>query len=66
MKNIKELRDELIGTLQDLRNGTIKAKDAKEVTNLSGKIIMSAKTQLDYDKHLNQKRKINFLDVTEV
>lgn len=65
MNNIKDLRDELITAFQDLKDGKINAKNAKELTNLAGKIIMTAKTQLDYDKHLNNKKNINFLNVDE-
>lgn len=65
MENIKELRDELVSAFNDLKDGKMSAKNAKELTNLAGKIIMTAKTQLDYDKHLNQKNVINFLNVNE-
>lgn len=65
MENIKELRDELVNAFNDLKDGKMSAKNAKELTNLAGKIIMTAKTQLDYDKHLNQKNVINFLNVNE-
>ena len=65
MKNIKELRDELLISLEKLMEGKLKAKDAKEITNMSGKIIMSAKVELDYNKFLNLKRDINFLNVQD-
>lgn len=65
MNNIKELRDELIKSFNDLKSGKIKAKDAKELTNISGKILISAKIQLDYNKHLDRKEVIDFLEVNE-
>jgi hypothetical protein len=63
MENIKELRDELLKSFADLKAGKLKAKEAKELTNLAGKIIMSAKTQSDYNKQMNTPRVILFLDV---
>ena len=65
MKNIKDLRDELIESFGELKSGKLKTKDAKELTNMAGKIIHSAKTELDYNKHIGSKRKIEFLDVEE-
>ena len=61
--NIKELRDEMIKSFNDLKSGKIKAKDAKELTNISGKILMSAKIELDYNKYLDRKEIIEFLEV---
>jgi hypothetical protein len=63
--NIKDLRDSLLESLEQLKTGKLKVKDAKEITNISGKIILSAKVELDYNKFLNLKRKIDFLDVEE-
>lgn len=65
MKNVKELRDELIESFNDLKSGKIKAKDAKELTNISGKILMSAKIELDYNKYLDRKEVIDFLEVNK-
>jgi hypothetical protein len=66
MKNIKELRDELIKSFDALSEGKLKTKEAKEITNMAGKIIMSAKTQLDYNKSLNRQSYIEFLEVEEI
>ena len=63
MKNIKDLRDSLIESFEDLKNGKLRTKDAKEITNMSGKIILSAKLELDYNKFMKLDRKIDFLDV---
>jgi hypothetical protein len=60
--NIKQLRDELVGSFEDLKSGKLKNKDAKEITNMAGKIIQSAKTELDYNKYLNNGKKIEFLE----
>ena len=61
--NIKDLRDQLLKSFSDLQSGKMKTKDAKELTNLSGKIILSAKVELDYNKFMKLDRKIDFLDV---
>lgn len=62
MENIKDLRDSLISSFEDLKSGKLKAKEAKEITNMAGKIILSAKTQMDYNKNLKQNRTIAFLE----
>lgn len=63
--NIEELRDSLLDSFMDLKSGRLKSKDAKEVTNLSGKIMMSAKIQSDYNKYMKYDKKINFLEIDE-
>lgn len=63
MKNIKDLRTELIDLFDMLKEGKIKTRDAKEIINCSGKIILSAKTELDYNKYIGKKLEIDFLEV---
>ena len=63
--NIKDLRDQLLQSFSDLQSGKLKTKDAKELTNLSGKIILSAKVELDYNKFMKLDRKIDFLNVED-
>lgn len=63
MKNIKDLRSELIDLFDMLKEGKIKTRDAKEIINCSGKIILSAKTELDYNKYIGKKVEIGFLEV---
>jgi len=41
--NIENLRTELVDVFQQLRDKKISAKEAKELINCSGKIILSAK-----------------------
>ena len=48
MKTVTELRDQLAQVFADLRSGTVKHTDAAELANLAGKMINSAKVQLDY------------------
>ena len=61
MKNVTELRDELAGVFAGLRNGTVKHKDAAELANLAGKMINSAKVQLEYYTLRQEKPTVPFL-----
>jgi hypothetical protein len=48
MKNVEELRTQLSEVFTGLQNGAIKHKDASEFANLAGKMINSAKVQVEY------------------
>lgn len=48
MKNVNELRDQLANVFAGLQAGTIAHKDAAELANLAGKMINSAKVQVEY------------------
>jgi 5-formyltetrahydrofolate cyclo-ligase len=48
MKNVEELRTRLSEVFIGLQDGTIKHKDASELANLAGKMINSAKVQVEY------------------
>ena len=62
MKNVSQLRDELSTTFTGLQSGDISPKTAKELANLAGKMINSAKVQLDYHAMRKEtKQKIGFL-----
>ena len=66
MKNVNELRDNLSTIFEELHKGTIEVKTAAELANIAGKIINSAKAQLDY--HAMRKdttTKITFLHSTD-
>lgn len=64
--NVKELRDDLINIYQDLRAGKIGMSEAKELANVSGKVISTAKVQMEYNKMTgNNNGKINFLQSDE-
>jgi hypothetical protein len=62
MKNVSELRDQLSQVFSDLRGGAIKHTDASELANIAGKMINSAKVQLDYYALTKQTKSIPFLD----
>ena len=61
MKNAKDVRKELSQVFQDLKDGKIDVKEAAEFANLAGKIINSAKVQIEYLAVTKQTQKIDFL-----
>lgn len=63
--NVKELRDDLINIYQELRNGKIGISEAKQLANVSGKVISTAKTQMEYNKMTGNSNKIKFLESNE-
>jgi hypothetical protein len=48
ISNVNDLRNNLSDVFEALRNGDIAHKEAKEISNLAGKMTNSAKVQLDY------------------
>jgi len=62
MKNVNELREQLSQVFYELRNNTVKYTDAAELANIAGKMINSAKVQLDYYSLRKEAPKISFLD----
>jgi hypothetical protein len=65
MKNVTELRDQLSQVFSDLRGGGIKHTDAAELANIAGKMINSAKVQLDYYALRKEAPTIKFLETGE-
>lgn len=66
MKNCDELRTELARTFTQLKDGTIKPKEAAELANLAGKMIGSAKVQVEYYALRKEAPKIAFLESNSV
>ena len=62
MQNIKQLREMLIENFELLKNDKLEKGKAKELSNTAGKIIATITTELKYQQHLGQKRKIDFLE----
>lgn len=62
MKNAEELRDELAQTFAQLKAGEIKASEAAELANIAGKMIVSAKVQVEYFALRKEAPKIDFLE----
>lgn len=61
MKTMKELREQVIGTFNNLKTGEIDLKIAGELNNCAGKIINTVRTQLEYSKLRKEKPEIGFL-----
>ena len=62
ISNVNDLRNNLSDVFEALRNGNIAHKEAKEISNLAGKMINSAKVQLDYHSlRKDEDFKIDFL-----
>jgi hypothetical protein len=62
MKNVDELRKQLAETFACLKNGTVSHKDASELANIAGKMISSAKVQVEYYGMRKESPKIAFLE----
>lgn len=61
MKTATELRDDLARVFDELRAGTIEVKQAAELSNIAGKMISSAKAQVEYYALTGEKPHIVFL-----
>jgi ribosomal protein L17 len=63
INNIHDLTQDLTKNYNKLVKGQLTEKRAKEISNMAGKIINSAKTQLEYNSYMKYNRPISFLDV---
>lgn len=64
MKNVEELRNRLASVFTDLQTGKIKPGEASELANLAGKMISSAKVQVEYYALRKETPDIGFLATT--
>ena len=62
MKNCDELRKELAATFEKLKSGEIKPSEAAELANLAGKMIGSAKVQVEYFALRKEAPRIDWLE----
>ncbi len=62
IKNMVQLRDSLLETYNQLKNGEIGTKEAKETSNLSGKIVSTVKAQMEYYVMTKADGKIDFME----
>ena len=65
MKNTNQLRDELADIFAKLKAGEIKPIDAAELANIAGKMISSAKAQIDYYNLRKEVPVIGFLEESQ-
>ncbi len=63
MKNVVELREDLMKVYTELRSGDLGTNEAKQAANVAGKIISTAKIQMEYNKMVQSKDRIPFLEV---
>ena len=50
VNNVKLLRDDLVYAYEQLREGSIGLSEAKGLANMAGKIMSTAKTQMEFNK----------------
>jgi hypothetical protein len=63
MKNVTELRDDLIEVYKETKSGKTDKHTAVVLANIAGKIIKSAAVQLNYAEFIgDHKKRIKFLD----
>ena len=62
MKNVSELRAELVAVFDELRGGALEPALAKEINNTAGKIIKSVQLELTYADLRKQEPNISFLE----
>jgi hypothetical protein len=62
IRNIEELRTQTIEAFEMVRDDPRRVAQGKELGNLAGKVISSAKLQLDYASARKEKPDIQFLN----
>lgn len=65
MKNAEELRANLAAVFRQLQAGELKPTEAAELANLGGKMINSAKVQVEYYAQRKETPKIAWLEQIE-
>jgi hypothetical protein len=65
MKTATQLRNDLATVFDELRTGQIEVKHAAELNNTAGKMIATAKAQLEYYALTGEKPSIPFLKEDE-
>lgn len=66
MKNVVDLRNELVAIFDQLKAREISHADAKELNNCAGKIINSVKVELEYAGLCKVTPNIAFLNTSKV
>jgi len=60
-KNMTELRGQMLDIFEDTKKGLIRPADLKEKANFLGKVISSAKVQLEQSVYLKDNKGVEFL-----
>ena len=63
IKNIEGLRDVLLENFDKLVSGELKLDEAKEISNMAGKVINTCKVQVQYNEMRKIDKSIVFLEV---
>lgn len=61
-KNVQDLRDDLLAVFDQLKSGEIRSQEAFAHAAVAGKIINSAKVELDYAARRKEQPNIPFLN----
>jgi hypothetical protein len=62
MNNINEMREELCKVFAGLKDGSLSAKDAKEMNNCMGKVINTIKVEIEYAQLCKTEANIPFMN----
>jgi len=62
MKTANELRKDLAKVFDELNSGAVELKTASELANIAGKMISTAKVQVEYYALLGKAPRIAFLE----
>ena len=66
LKNVRDLRNQLLENIESMMADNLVLRKAKEVANSAGKVLSSAKLQMESNKMIGQaQRRIAFLDIEE-
>lgn len=60
--NINNLRQSLLYNYDRLQKGVIAPKEAREMSDLAGKVMNSCKLEMSYAKMHGRKKKIQFME----
>jgi len=63
--NIVELREDLLSIYDNLREGKLGTDEVKQAANVAGKIISTAKSQMEYNKMIQSKSRIPFMETKD-
>ena len=61
MKNVKDLRNELIDVFAQVKSNKIEIKQAKAIVAVSNSILKSTQLELDHSKLIGSRKAIDFL-----
>lgn len=62
MKNVQELRDELLSNIPEIKSGNLPIKEAEAIANHAGKVNQTVLLELKYAELRKEKADIPFLN----